>query len=227
MNKLKRLALRVGAGVAACAATTVLAIPGTVDMQFDSQAEGLMKFDGAGHITFSADPNFSINHTLGGGGSLNLLGSLEGTLGVDAAGNVTGTATLTIHGPGANDLTGTVTWNNLSLSPTHGGSIGLTTSGASLTGITYPGVSPNDLTRLRDDLIGLINLQFSALGNYDGTSSPPTLAQLATGGSEYDVTFNGRITGVNRTTVPDGGLTLALLGGVILGVEGLRRKLAA
>ena len=176
-----------------------------------------------GNFSFNNAPNgYSLNVTLsnGNGDSIGNLGSISGVFSIGAvsisgtteSAPVTGSGVMTIF-DGSATLTGTIVWNQIS---TTGTGSTLNVNGVlNLTSITYAG-GGNDLGALAaaGSAYEVITLQFVPA---------KTLTTLANTTSPLTTSFSGSIT----TPVPEGGMTIALLGLALLGIGGLHRKLTA
>lgn len=198
--------LVVAASVAGASATPI-------SLSYSSTIGSTISFDGSGNFGFNPTANnFQITSA---GISAGLLGEMTGTYAIGAittvgtlsTANVTGTGTLVIHDGLGNNLTGTLVWDNIQQSGT-GGSLNIV-GNVNVTGVTYTGAN-TDLLAMLNGAIDTLSFQFA---------TTITLADLKT--SANTTSFSGSI-----TAAPDGGLCLAMLGFAMVGVEGLRRKLA-
>jgi hypothetical protein len=136
------------------------------------------------------------------------------TVGSVQTASVTGVGILTIHDGLGSDLKASLVWDAIQTSGA-GGTINVN-GVLNLSGIAYAGTEL-DLIALRDAQAGsgsdVVTFQFRP-----GKS----LTALTANGKINSTSFSGTL---QATPVPDGGLTLSLLGVALMGVEGLRRKL--
>jgi hypothetical protein len=122
---------------------------------------------------------------------------------------VTGSTTVTINDGHGFNLTGTLVWDDIQTSGT--GSTLNVVGNLNVTGVSYGGSSV-DLSSL------------AAAGTLEDTVSftftdGQTLTQLATDPNPTHTSFSGTI-----ATVPDGAVTMELLGGAFLVLSAVRRK---
>ncbi len=116
---------------------------------------------------------------------------------------------------GANNLTATLQWLNISQTGA-GGTLNVFGQ-VNLTNIMYTGSNP-DLVALRDAGSGANVLTFQFV-------PPVSLEELRNGPGSRSTSFSGSINTATQG-VPDGGLTVALLGLSLAGIAGLRLKMA-
>jgi hypothetical protein len=224
---MKKTTQQVLAVLAAVGLMTILSAPTAqaITINFASDVTGgSVQFTGTGD-TFTFHPTaanqFTIGSSSGVGDSIGDLGFIGGTFTIgaittDATGQsapVTGTGSITIHGGAGTDLTGTLVWNKIRSSGT--GGIMNVDGVINLAAITYTG-GQSDLIALKNagSAIQTVTFQF-----IPGLS----LTTLTTDGQVNSTSFSGTIA---TASVPDGGLTMALLGFALMGIEGLRRKLS-
>ena len=226
--------LLLGIGLCAVAALPAKAL----DIQFTSIANTFIQFNGvSGTFSFSPSVNqFKVTGVFDSAGdSLGDIGTLGGayTIGAitdhwnlahtsdteTAAVNFTGT--LTIHDGHGHDLTAHVLqWLNITQVGTdlHLNAMG----NANLSNFSYLGTQV-DLANLANRSVDqTIDLEASLLGKYPNTNLHPDLHKLATGGKLYKTPFHGEIV---STVVPDGGVTVALMGLALAGVGILKRRI--
>jgi len=192
-----------------------------ITIDFSSIGGASVEFlNGNFYFNNNAANGYSLNVTLsnGNGDSIGNLGAISGVFSIGAvsisgtteSAPVTGSGVMSIF-DGSATLTGTVVWNMIS---TTGTGSTLNVNGVlNLTSITYAG-GGSDLGALAaaGSAYEVITLQFVPA---------KTLTTLANATSPLTTSFSGSIT----TAVPDGGMTIALLGLALLGVGGLHRKL--
>jgi hypothetical protein len=199
MTKLNTTLAGVATGLSLIACQQSQAIT----LGFANTSNSKIVFNGNSTFDFvkSTSPTadqFLITSSDGTGDSVGDFGNISGTFTIGAiSGNsaaVTGTGTVTIM-TGSGNLTGTINWNEISYSS----SGTLNVAGLlDLTGITYPGTQSD---------LGALATAGSAIDKVTFTyTSPETLAMLKSTASS--TTFAGVIT----THVPDGGVTIMLLG---------------
>jgi hypothetical protein len=206
--KFTRLPAALLLGACLAAATSVEAL--TID--YANTVGSSINFDGLGHFSFTPSGN---SFAVTSGSAAGLLGEITGsysigaitTVGIVSSAPVTGVGSFVIH-DGSATLSGTLSW--VDLVQVGAGSI-LNDSGMiDLTGITYGGSNP-DLLALASagNAANVLTFQFI-----------PAVSLTTLAGSPNSTSFSGSI-----TTVPDGGATVALLGFVLVGIEGLRRRI--
>ncbi len=129
------------------------------------------------------------------------------------SGPLAGTVTMTIHDGTGSDLTATVDFMTIQQQG-NSGHVNIF-SAVNVTGVSYAGVNP-DLLTLAADITA--NREVATLSW--SFPNPVSYAQLFAGGqvTGYSGVLNGGC--------PDGGMTAAMFGFALLGLEGLRRKLA-
>lgn len=168
---------------------------------------------GGGDFTFSpAGPeNFTTGTQIGGAGTAGgLAGDIAGTFAIGAistsgsteSASVTGTGTFSINDGSGHNLTGTLTW--VSISQTGTGSTLNDLGVANLSGLTYSGANL--------DLLALVGAHGTAIDTLDFTFTPAqalTALKAASSSSPLVTSFSGSLS----PSVPDGGTTVALLGG--------------
>jgi hypothetical protein len=197
-----------------------------IALNFGNTPTGQISFDGASHFDFPvtgvagpANNSFKITGVTGGAGtSVGFFGTMTGPAGgwtFDGAGNVTGSGTLDVF-DGSAHLTAALTWSKLTVNgPGTGGQLNEFLT-ANLTGITYSGADP-DLIALAGPGFGTETLSWTFPTGGHFLSNLASVAQTTS--------FSGSLE-TTPPPLPDGGMTVALLGLAFLGVEGLRRKLS-
>jgi hypothetical protein len=209
--------LAMGLGVFALAVQHCSAI----HLDFAALTDANVSFSG-GNFVFNNNGggySFQITDSSGTGDSIGDNGNIAGTFAIGTittlgglqTAPVTGSGTVTIN-DGSLDLTGTVVWDEISTFGT-GGTINVNGI-LNLTSITYSGLQ-SDLIALAASGVATDTITFQFVPG-------KTLTQLKGATTPIVTSFSGSI----DTPVPDGGLTIALLGFALVGVEGLRRKLA-
>lgn len=195
-----------------------------ITLNFGNIQGSTVHFDGASHFTFlpgNGGNQFSITSVTGGvGDSVSDLGYISSVspgftigsvthVGATYYAGVTGSGVLHIS-DGTKLLTGDLTWTDISTTGA-GGTINVNAV-LNLTSIVYAGSSQTDLTALAAPGIGteVVTFQFT---------STETLTALKT--HNIGTSFSGSI---SSPAVPDGAMTMALLGFAMMGVEGLRRR---
>jgi len=206
--KFRRLPTVLLLSASLAAATSVEAL----QIDYANTVGSSINFDGLGNFSFAPlGDNFAVT----GGSAAGLLGEITGTysigaittIGIVSSAPVTGSGLFVIH-DGSATLSATLNW--VDILQVGAGNI-LNDSGVvSLTGITYGGSNP--------DLLALASAGSAANVLTFQFIPPVSLSTLA--GSPNATSFSGSI-----STVPDGGATVALLGFVLVGVEGLRRRI--
>lgn len=206
--------LAVGAAVAAVSSASALQI------NYDGSGTGsTIKFNG--DSTFSFTPvspanNFTITSTLGGTGSANgLTGSMGGTFTIGAVTTSGGLSTAPVTGTGTfvinadSPFTATLTW--IDIAQFGGGSTINTQGGINLTNIVYAGTNT--------DLIALKGSMSTASDVLTFNFVPPiSLSALKV--TQTSTSFSASL----APTVPDGGMTVAMLGLALAGLGLMRRK---
>jgi len=181
-----------------------------VSFNYASTVGSTITFPGASQIGFIPGlKNFEVTSGTASG----LLGEITGTFTIGAAGiisPVSGTGSFIIH-DGLNPFTASLTWSDLGVLGSGGI---LNVSGTvNLVGITYLG-SNADLLALKNagSAINVLSFQFT---------SAVSASALKTG--KYSTSFSGSISTV---PVPDGGISLIMLGSGLSFLALIRRKLA-
>jgi len=179
-----------------------------VSFNYSSTVGSTISFPGSSQIKFLPGVQ---NFVVTSGSASGLLGEITGTFTIGAAGlisPVSGTGSFIIH-DGATPLTASLTWGDLGVIGTGGllnvfGTVNLNT-------ITYTGGNA-DLVALKNagSAVDVLSFQFTG---------PVTAANLKTG--KYSTSFSGSIT----AGVPDGGMSLLLLGGALTGLACIRRRM--
>jgi len=190
-----------------------------VSFNYSSSDGANIVFPGNGTFTFAPGVN---NFSVTSGSAIGLFGEMTGTfnigaittIGITSSAPVTGTGTFVIH-DGANNLTATLQWLNISQTGS-GGTLNVTGQ-VNLTNIMYTG-SNADLVALRDAGSGSNVLTFQFV-------PPVSLEELRNGPGSRSTSFSGSINTVTQG-VPDGGVTVALLGLSLAGIAALRLKMA-
>jgi len=160
-------------------------------------------------------------------------------------GVVTGMGTFTLHDGTGHNLTGTatlskitdtyeVTYNNNSGNTVHSTSFisnGLTGTGATtgtgvtlnLTGITYGGTQSDLVSLATGDLgpDGKGRAELDLTWSFNGRT---LTSQTQSGGGVHRVSYSGHVVS-DAHTLPDGGMTLALLGAALSGAAVFKRRL--
>jgi hypothetical protein len=160
----------------------------------------------------------------GFGDSLGLKGNISGdfTIGSISSNGPTQSAPVTSVGgvisifDGTTSLTADIAWIDIFTNGTIGG---LNAGGTvNVTNFSYGG-SNNDLTSLATLGMGsgIAALSFQFVPSQ-------SLTTLTANGTTTSTSYSGSIGNSAATSVPDGGSTLALLGGALFGAAGLRRK---
>lgn len=195
-------------------------------LDFSSDIGASMRFDGTGN-TFMFDDGLSGRDFLvtlahdGTGDAIGLKGNIMGdfTIGSISTDGTTQSAPVTSVGgvitifDGTTSLTGDIAWIDIFTNGTVGG---LNAGGAiNVTNFSYGGSN-----------IDLMTL--ASLGMNSGTAAltfqfvpARSLTTLTADGTTTNTSYSGSI---GSSNVPDGGSTLALLGGALFGAAGLRRK---
>jgi len=226
-SKLRGLATALGvAGALSCMA--VLSAHAT-EIGFGNYGGGTVDLNGVGGVTFSAGNNLTVTQPdTDTGSAVGFKGSIQGTFsfapvanqGILAAALAGSPGQLTISDgvlPIPATLTADITWDTITVvkSAVLGG-LSLST-GASLTNIKYNGLDV-DLSDLAAAKVATIDLQF--------TPRLPGGTLVSLYDVSHGIALNSSFSGLITWGVPDGGLTIALFGFALMGIEGLRRKLA-
>jgi hypothetical protein len=188
-----------------------------VSFNYANRAGASISFPGNG--TFSFTPGLG-NFEVTSGSANTFLGEFTGTFAIGAittvgplsSAPVTGTGTMVIHDPADGNLTAALTWVDIQQIAA-GGSLNVV-GDVNLTGITYTGSNP-DLLALATAGSGgnVLSFQFATV---------ISLADLKSGAGGNATSFSGTI---NSTSVPDGGLTVGLLGLALVGLSVVRLTL--
>lgn len=228
-SMLSKLGFAFALGLFACQTSAISLDLNSISASAPS-SRGSIKFNGATDTFYfdnvtAAGPTLGYSFTLSGsdgaGDSFGDLGKIDGVFkigAITATGTkqsapvtlLSGTGLLTIADGNGFFLKGTVKWIDIFTDGTTGG---INAGGAiNLLGVTYSGLE-QDLLALRGDASASINFGFNP-----GKS----LTALVAGTSVKVTTFSGDI---SRAEVPDGASTLVLLGGSLLCLAPLRRKI--
>lgn len=197
-------------------------------LDFSSDLGASMRFNGTGN-TFMFDDGLAGRDFIvtlvhdGFGDSVGLKGNILGdfTIGSISSSGTTQSATVTSVGgaisifDGTTSLTADLAWIDIFTNGTIGG---LNAGGAiNVTNFSYSG-SNIDLMTLAslgmDTGVAALTFQFVPARS---------LTTLTADGTTTSTSYSGSI-GNSASNVPDGGSTLALLGGALFGAAGLRRK---
>lgn len=178
-------------------------------------------------FSFVDDSNgfdFSVTSVTGGAGSsIGLFGNIQGnytvgaisTLGSLQSASVTGNGSFSITDASNIQLTANVAWIDIFTNGTAGG---INAGGAiNLTNVAYTGTN--------SDLLAFVTNSTTGIGTVTFQFIPAKSLTTLTSGAAYSTSYSGSIT--NVPAVPEGGSALALLGLALVGIEGLRRKLAS
>jgi len=208
------------AAMAIAGASSVMAT--TDEFDYASVSGANIVFGAGGVFNFTPNNSFQITDSSLGPAANGLVGGMTGnytigtitspTAGLSIAA-VTGTGPFFINDGAGHLLTGTLVWNNIEQFGT-GSTVNYLAS-VNLTGLAYSGANAN-LLHLAGQNNAIDTLNFTFTG-------APSLATLAAGG--LSTSFSGTINSVPGAMVPDGGLTVALMGGSLVALAGLRRKL--
>jgi hypothetical protein len=215
MNSL----LRKSASLLALGAA--LALTGTahaVSFTYSSENNSFIVFDGASNFEFTPAVN---NFKVTSGSAAGALGEITGTYTIGAisvfgpvkTAPVSGVGAFTIHDGSGFDLTGTLSWVNITQNGT-GGNLN-TVGNVNLTGVTYGG-SNADLVALKNNTTAYNTLSFSFVPAVD-------LENLKNGPGSNSTSFSGTVT----SNVPEGGLSLVMLGLALSSLAVVRRKFLA
>ena len=210
-----KVALGLTCGLALASATSVLA---TNEFSYSSVGGAAINFIGGGQFDFTPSASFQIISSSFGTGANGLLGGMSGTYtmtGISGnTANVTGSGGFSITDASNVKLTGTLTW--LTVSQTGTGNTLDFLGAVNLTGLSYAGSNP-----VLQDLA----VQTSVIDTLSFTFVPmESLTQLANTTSPLSTTFSGTIAGTT-SSLPDGGTTVALLGGALTAMGIVRSKL--
>lgn len=154
-----------------------------------------------------ADQWFLFNDTVSGSTVTNITATVNGTT-ESVLGGLTGATNTTFHADGTGDLTAGISCTTTS--SCNGG------SGTSLTGGGTADINDLHFTVTNATLAQL------ETANSMGNIFVADILNGATGGSGFTGDVN-----VSTPSVPDGGMTLMLLGGALVGLEALRRRVRA
>lgn len=219
-----KIATGVVLGAALACASSALA---TNEFDYSGLVGADINFTGGGQFDFTPTTSFKITATDLTGSADNLQGGMSGTYTMGAITTIApGVTSAPVTGSGGffiNDglghmLTGTLSWLNIEQVGT--GTTANYLASVNLTSLSYSGVNADLLT-----LAG----QSSVIDTLNFTFVPSeSLAQMEAGG--LATSFSGSINGTTPVTppppmVPDGGMTVALMGGALVALGGLRRKL--
>ena len=226
--------LLLGIGLCALAALPAKAL----NIQFTSIVNTFIQFNGvSGTFSFSpANNQFKVTAVFDSAGdSLGDLGSIGGSFTIGAITDhwnlahtidtetapVNFSGTLTIHDGHGHDLKAHVLqWLNITQVGTD---VHLNAMGAdNLFNFSYSGTQVDLVNLASRSVDQAIDLDSTLLGKYPGTTKTPDLRKLATGGKIYKSAFHGEIV---STVVPDGGVTVALMGLALAGVGLLKRRI--
>jgi hypothetical protein len=173
----------------------------------------LIDFDGLNNFSFTPGPTGPANIAISNGTAAGFTGVIAGAFSIGAPvisggsqiAPVTGVGTFTIN-DGLTPFTASLTWVDISSFGVFGG---LNAGGsANLTGVSYLGTNP-DLVALAVQGIASNSLTFQF-------ATPYTVTQLKT--TDIETSYSGTL-----TSVPDGGMTVALFGLSLIGLTGVRR----
>ena len=222
----KNMLLGMGLGLAALASPQAKAL----GLDFSSVAHSFMQFDGvAGSFTFTAPTQvqFQITGSDGVGDSVGDDGWFTGVYNVAAltpgSGMVATTGSMTIRDHGGQNFVATFA-NFININAA-GTDIHLNGPGTvDLTGVSYAG-GESDLQMLARYLDQSVAWSASSLSYFsDRSHAPATLLDVFQGGSHaFRTGYSGQI--VAATPVPDGGLTLLLLGGALTMLGVVQRRM--
>jgi hypothetical protein len=219
-NNTNKVAMGLVMGLTLTCASSVLA---NNEFDYASVTGADINFTGGGNFDFTPSPSFQITDSSLGTSANGFTGSMAGTWTMGTINNIspgiqeaaiTGSGTFTIVG-GGGTLTGTLVWDDIEQIGT--GSTANYLASVNLTAMTYTGTNPELVT-----LAG----QTSVIDTLNFTFVPAeSLTALAAGG--LSTSFSGSINGTTPpgAMAPDGGMTVALLGGAMVALAGLRRKL--
>jgi hypothetical protein len=192
------------------------------EFTYASSTGSTINFLGSGEFDFTPSASdFTITSSTLGTAANGLAGGMNGTYTMGAITSpsagifeapVTGSGNFTINDGAGHTLTGTLVWEDIIQSGT--GSTVNYLGSVNLTAMTYTGSNPELLT-LAGQVSVIDTLNFTE-------TAQPTLATLEAGGTSLATSFSGSINGV--TSTPDGGLTIALLGGAFTAMGLVRSK---
>ena len=213
-SEFKKLVTATCMGVALSFASSALAL----QIDYATTTGSAISFDGSSH--FSIGPG-SDSFTIVGGSAAGLLGDISGTftigsittVGTQSSASVTGDGELVIH-DGASNFKATLHWIDIVQVGT--GSTLNDTGVLNLTGISYSG-SNADLLALASagSAVNVLTFQFA-----------PAVSLTELANSSHSTSFSGSIL-TEPQVVPDGGMTVTLLGLALSGLALIRRSLAA
>lgn len=217
MKNTQKAAMGLALGLCLASASSVLA---TNEFDYSSVTGANINFIGGGQFNFSPTASFSITDSSFGTGANGLLGGMNGTYTIGTVNNlgggiqeaaVTGSGLFTITDASSVKLTGTLVWNTIIQSGA-GSTLNYLAS-VNLTGLTYSGAN----VVLQD-----LAAQHSVMDTLDFTFTPAqSLSTLATTTTTLSTGFSGSI----NAALPDGGTTVALLGGALTAMGIVRSKL--
>jgi len=189
-----------------------------ITLSFANVVNANVEFVGNGDNFFFNPGNAALNQfritaSDGVGDSVTDMGRINGTFHIGAitingglqTAPVTGVGSVVIHDSGGFDLTASLQWNEIQTSGT-AGSLNLTGL-LNLSSITYHGAQ-SDLHNLAVPHVGTAVLSFTFI-------PARTLTQLTANNSDKKTSFSGTF---NANRVPDGGVTLMMLGAGIVGL---------
>ena len=223
----RKILLGIGVGLFALVSPQAKALV----LNYSSVQDSFIQFNGvAGNFSFTAptQTEFHIQSSDGTGDSVGDSGWFSGTYNVAAltpsSALITTIGTMTIQDHGGNNLVAHfVNFININASGTdvHLNELGT----PNIFNITYAG-SEVDLQNLRDYLDQTIVLSASSLSYFsDRSHAPATLIDLFQGGkAAFRTGFSGQI---SAGAVPDGGMTVLLLGGALSVLGLIKRRQAA
>ena len=222
----KNILLGIGLGLVALAAPQAKALV----LDYSSIANSFIQFNGvAGNFSFTAptQSEFHIQSSDGAGDSVGDSGWFTGTYNVaaltasSAVITTIGSMTIKDHA-GKNLVAHFVNFIDVNASGTdvHLNELGT----PNMFNITYAG-SEVDLQNLRDYLDQTIVLSASSLSYFSNRShAPATLIDLFAGGKPaFKTGYSGQI---SAGAVPDGGMTVMLLGGALSALGMIKRRVA-
>ncbi len=197
--------LKVGSALMALACGSIAQ---AVTFDYSNVVGSAIVFDGAGNFTFTGGKNFEITT----GDATGLLGTISGSFAIGAGVNqatVTGAGSFSIDDGAGSWFTADLAWVNISRTGTIGG---LNFNGAvNLSNFSYSGSDATLLSLLADGgAVNTLTFQFAGSGNLDSLRN---VAQRTS--------FSGTVTSVS---VPDGGVTAALLGLALVGLSVAARR---
>jgi len=204
-NRIARLALAGVAGVGLMAAMPVQAIP-NLEVTFEAEPNTFVNYNAASVLS-SITPVAGGNLYVPQGDEPVGFGQLQNTPTANGGDNISGALTGVVTvGDGAGIVTLDYTVTPKSVLPQGA----LYTGTFTVAGSFIPfGPAEADLTTLVGDGSGAISLTWTEIANT----------------SLMNASIPSLLVSIDASAVPDGGMTLALLGFAFVGVEGLRRKL--